>query len=234
MSVSRLMQMAQAGVPADDMIVEYVSSYFIPYFSGTSFSQSVDTGTNTYAGYTRYVLCAHGNLNAFGTTIWSGNTPTLGGTSTTVIANLISSTSYLFGYVWSIQETATTGSQTYALTLNSNSAGAGIFVFNVFVKGGVPTLHDSDTATGSDGGISLSVPEGLNVVLMAAIPQNDSISIGGTVGITDSGKVASGDVNSGEIATAAFKEDVASGTKTITTSGGQGVSVVTGITLKLT
>ena len=214
-----------------DLIVEYVSSYFLPNFTGASFFQTVDTGTTTYSGYTRYVLTVFGNLNSTGSTNWSGNTPTLGGSNLTVLANLLSGTSFSFGYTWSILQTDSTGSAAYAHTLNANSAGAGIFVFNVFAQNGTPTLHDTDVDAGTNGAIALSVPSAPNVLLMAAIPQNDSVSLGGTAGLTDSDKAASGDINSGEIATVAFKENVSSGG--VTTSGGSTYSVTTGIMLNL-
>lgn len=216
-----------------DIIVEYVSSYFIPDFDGTSFSQSVDTGTASYSGYTRYVLCAHANLN-FSTTStdWSGNTPTLGGSATTVMANLVSSAIFKFGYVWSALETDTTGTQTYSLTLNTRSAGAGIFVFNVFVKGGDLNVFDTGVDDGSDGSISLSVPSTPNALMIAAIPQNDTITISGSSGITTADKVAEGDVNTGEEATAAFKKNVLAGG--VTTIGGGSSSVLTGIVLNIT
>ena len=227
----KLMGVTKSG--GSDLVVEYVSSYFLPDFFGEVFSQEINTGTTTYSGYTRHVLIAFGNLNSSANTVdWSGNTPTLGGSSLTVLSNLLSSTTYQFGYTWSILETASAGNATYAHTLNEPSAGAGIFVFNVFAKGGTPTLHDTGVATGVNGGFTLSVPASPNALFMAAIPQNDSISLGGTAGLTDSDKVASGDVNTGEIATTAFKENVTSGG--VTTSGGGTVSVTAGIILKLT
>jgi hypothetical protein len=236
MTLVRRLQMAaslSSGGGGADMIVEFVSSGFYPSFSGSSFSQTVNTGTTTYSGYTRYVLIAFGNLNASSfRSDWDGNTPTLGGNSLTVLASLLTSTSYRFGYVWSIIETTSTGNLTYAHTLNASSAGAGIFVFNVFARDGTPTLHDSDVAQGADGSITLSVPSSPNALFMAAIPQNDSVDLGGTAGIVNADKVASGDVNSGEIATAAFKEDVTSGG--VTTQGGSSTSVTTGIMLNLT
>jgi len=137
----------------------------------------------------------------------------------------------MFGHTWSILETNTTGSQTYAQTIGYRSAGTSIFVFNVFAKNGTPTLYSTGVGSGTNGSFTVSVPSAPNVFFVAAIPQNDTISLGGTAGFTDSDKLAQGDMNSTEFTTAVFKEDITAGG--VTTTGGATQSVVTGIVLNL-
>lgn len=228
-----------------DMIVEYTDAVFVPSQTGTSFSQTVDTGTTTYSGYTRYVLTIFGNVSAGSEYAaagpdWSGNAPTLGGTTTTVLATLVSTAPLRMGCVYSIVATNTTGDQTFAINLNADTAGSGVVVFNVFIKGGPPVLQDSDITEGllvyNFSSIPLSVNEGQNAVFACSIPQNGSYTFSGTAGINQSNTVARGDINSSEYMAVGFVQDVSSGSKSVVTSGGEDagdLSVLTGIVLKI-